>query len=85
MRNYGTNVSMELHGRDVEITVHYDYATGGSNSYGSDEPAWVEVDFDESDLWHSKRTRQLMPTARKRIYKNLQDYIAEFVLEQHDA
>lgn len=85
MRNYGTNISMELHGIEVEIFVHYDYATGGSNSYGSDEPAWVEVDFDESDLWHSKRTRQLMPIARKRIYKNLQDYIAECVLEQHDA
>ncbi len=85
MRSYSAEIEIDYNDETITFDVAYDYTTGGSNFHGSDEPAWAEVDFDESDLWHSKRTRQLMPTARKRIYKNLQDYIAECVLEQHDA
>jgi len=32
------------HGIECEVTLHGDMAEGGSDRYGSDEPAWVEVD-----------------------------------------
>ena len=32
---------------EIEFEVHGWVETGGSNSYGSDEPAWAEVHIDE--------------------------------------
>ncbi len=32
---------------EIEVEAHGWVETGGSNSYGSDEPAWAEVHVDE--------------------------------------
>jgi hypothetical protein len=39
-----TDISVYLRGTECTVTAHGEIEKGGSDSYGSDEPAWVEVD-----------------------------------------
>lgn len=60
-------ITLELRGYDCQVEFHYDVTSGGSNFYGSDEPAWTEV----------KITDMVFPLTQKRITKRLQKYILE--------
>ena len=40
-----TNLKVEIRGREVDIVVYGFLSSGGSNSYGSDEPAWCSVEI----------------------------------------
>lgn len=39
---------------EVELEIYGSVETGGSNSYGSDEPAWTEVTVDSITLPNGK-------------------------------
>jgi hypothetical protein len=38
-------MTLNIRGFDIELLVEYDFQTGGSNWYGSDEPSWCEIDI----------------------------------------
>jgi hypothetical protein len=76
MRNYIAEIEIDYNDETITFNVEYDYKTGGSNFHGSDEPAWEEVDFDVSDIDHPNRDN---------FYKFSQDYIAECIMDKHDA
>ena len=42
-----TNLTVEIRGREFDIVVYGFLSSGGSNSYGSDEPAWTQVEITE--------------------------------------
>ena len=76
MRNYSAEIEIDYNDETISFEVAYDYKTGGSNFHGSDEPAWAEVDFDAKDIDHPNRDN---------FYKFSQDYIAECIMDKHDA
>jgi hypothetical protein len=42
-----TNLTVEIRGHEFDIVVYGFLSSGGSNSYGSDEPAWTQVEITE--------------------------------------
>ena len=42
-----TNLTVEIRGREFDIVAYGFLSSGGSNSYGSDEPAWTQVEITE--------------------------------------
>ena len=40
-----TNLTVEIRGREIDIVVYGQLTSGGSNSYGSDEPAWCSIEI----------------------------------------
>ena len=50
MRSYSQTLTLEHRGCEFDIRIDSDYAKGGSNSHGSDEPAWEGSPFDVGDF-----------------------------------
>lgn len=74
MSDYYTT-EVEYRGRLFDIECYYNISSGGSNSYGSDEPAWAEVEI--TDIAGAGRYNYVS----RRLYKALMnEYGAE--LEQ---
>lgn len=38
------NLTVEIRGREIDLVVYSFMEKGGSNSYGSDEPAWFSLE-----------------------------------------
>ena len=73
-----TEIGLNTHGIDFTVQAEGSVCSGGSNSHGSDEPAWTEVE--DITLTHtdgravSKRTADL-------IHKEHSDTLAEALIE----
>ena len=76
-----STITLEVRGIEVEVEATATILTGGSNSYGSDEPEWVEVE--DIDLWHPTRARRLSPALHKLIMDEYESYIGDVLIEQH--
>jgi hypothetical protein len=40
-------MTVEVRGREIDIEVYAKISSGGSNSWGSDEPLWFSVDLND--------------------------------------
>lgn len=48
-------MTVEVRGREFEIEVYAKLSAGGSSSWGSDEPPWFYVDF--QDIYNRRRKK----------------------------
>lgn len=48
-------MTVEVRGREFEIEVYAKLSAGGSSSWGSDEPPWFDVDF--QDIYNRRRKK----------------------------
>lgn len=48
-------MTVEVRGREFEIEVYAKLSAGGSSSWGSDEPLWFDVDF--QDIYNRRRKK----------------------------
>jgi hypothetical protein len=73
-----TEITVYPKGIECTVLVEGYIATGGSNSYGSGEPAWVEVE----DMEVTRTDGTALPTrTAKLIAKEYGDYMAERLIE----
>lgn len=63
---------------ECEVTVEGYVSHGGSNSYGSDEPAWTEVD--DVDVYNA-RGKRVSKRLLNKIDSRTWDYIHERLIE----
>ena len=68
-------MTVEVRGRKFDIEVFAKISSGGSNSYGSDEPAWFSVDID--DIFNPKRKKSVSNGLYDLILKHYEDHITE--------
>jgi hypothetical protein len=72
-------VTIEIKGYEFEIDVYADITYGGSPSYGSDEPEWIDVDF--KSIYNSKR--KVSDRLYNKIVEEYGDYIEEKFIETY--
>ena len=68
-------VTVYVKGYEFEIDVYADVSSGGSSSYGSDEPEWVNVDF--KDIYNPRRKKAVSDRLYDKIVEEFGDYIEE--------
>lgn len=39
------DMDLNVRGFEIKVNVQYTFETGGSNFWGSDEPAWCDINF----------------------------------------
>ena len=72
-------VTIDIKGYEFEIDVYADITCGGSPSYGSDEPEWVDVDF--KSIYNSGR--KVSDRLYNKIVEEYGDYIEEKFIETY--
>lgn len=78
-----TTVTLCIREVEVEVDCEGEVTSGGSNSYGSDEPAWIEV---SGVCYYNPRTgRRLSPRLSKLIDKEHGDYVGDMLVEAHES
>jgi len=78
-----TTVTLCYKETEFEVDVEGDVSTGGSNSYGSDEPEWFDVEG--VTYTHPQRGRPLFPALTRWIEKNHYDYVTDLLIEAHES
>lgn len=73
-----TFITLYVKGYELELVAEGYVDNGGSNSYGSDEPAWTEVEV--TDLY-MEDGRKLSKRLKAHILKVHGDYIDEKLIE----
>jgi hypothetical protein len=68
-------VTVYVKGYEFEIDVYADVTSGGSSSYGSDEPEWFSVDF--KDIYNPRRKKPVSDRLYNEIVEEFGDYIEE--------
>jgi len=71
IQHNGTEYECEV---EVEATVSH----GGSNSYGSDEPAWTEV---EDVIVYNSRGKRVSKRLMDKIESQCMDYLTDLLVE----
>ena len=70
-----TNLTVEIRGREFDIVVYGFLSSGGSNSYGSDEPAWTQVEITE--IRGLNKNKPVSKRLWDEIMKDYEDTIVE--------
>lgn len=68
-------MTVEVRGREIDIEVYAKISSGGSNSYGSDEPLWFSVDL--NDIYGRKRTKPVSNRLYEKIIELYEDNIVD--------
>ena len=69
-------MTVEVRGREVDIEVYANISSGGSNSYGSDEPLWFSVDL--NDIYGRKRRKPVS----NRLYDAIVGLYEDTIVDQ---
>ena len=77
-----TSITLYHKGCEFDVDIEGDVTTGGSNSYGSDEPAWIEVSG--AVYSHPARGTRLSKRLIDWIESNHMDYVDESLIEAHE-
>ena len=83
MSDHYYTTEVEYRGCFFEIEVYYDYSEGGSNSYGSDEPAWVDVDV--TSIYGAGRTKPVSKRLSSALMSEYGQSITQSIAETHGA
>lgn len=80
-----THATVTLCFRDIEFDVDCEgeVTRGGSNSYGSDEPAWIEVSG--VSYYHPRTGRPISRRLRDWIEKEYDDYVGDALIEAYES
>ena len=68
-------MTVEVRGREFEIEVYAKLSAGGSSSWGSDEPPWFDVDF--QDIYNRRRKKSVSNRLYDKIVELYEDDIIE--------
>jgi hypothetical protein len=66
---------VEVRGREFDIEVYAKLSSGGSYSWGSDEPPWFGVDF--QDIYNRRRKKLVSDRLYNKIVELYEDHIVE--------
>lgn len=77
-----TTITLYHKGCEFDVDIEGDVTTGGSNSYGSDEPAWIEVSG--VGYTHPRTGKPLSKRLIDWIESNHDDYVGEALVEAHE-
>jgi hypothetical protein len=69
------SMEVEIRGFLFEIDVYVNVTAGGSNSYGSDEPAWFDLEIE--DIRGSRRNKPVSKALFDKIVKHYEDIIVD--------
>lgn len=75
----------ELRGKEITIEVYFNMQSGGSNGYGSDEPAWSHASFSTENLYHPERARKLHKRLADAIMEKYAKDISEHLNERYEG
>jgi len=78
-----TTITLYHKGCEFEVDCEGDVSEGGSNSYGRDEPAWIEVDG--VSYSSPSNGKPLSERLSRWIDKEHGDYVAEMLIESHSS
>jgi hypothetical protein len=70
-----TNLTVEIRGREFDIVVYGQLTSGGSNRYGSDEPAWRDVEI--TDIRGRIKNKSVSPRLWDAIMEQYEDVIVD--------
>jgi hypothetical protein len=70
-----TNLTVEIRGREFDIVVYGQLNSGGSNRYGSDEPAWRDVEI--LDIRGHNKNKSVSPRLWDAIMEQYEDIIVD--------
>lgn len=73
-----TTITLYAKGCEFDLIAEGHVATGGSNSYGSDEPAWVEV---EDVTLYRENGKPISQRLEKHLLQEHGEYIGEKLIE----
>lgn len=73
--NDNFSMEVEIRGCLFDIDVYVDVSEGGSNSYGSDEPAWFNLDIE--DIRGSRRNKPVSSALFDKIVKHYENNIVD--------
>lgn len=68
-------MTVEVRGREFDIEVYAKLSSGGSSSWGSDEPPWFDVDF--QDIYNRRRKKSVSNRLYDKIVELYEDDIIE--------
>jgi hypothetical protein len=68
-------MTVEVRGREFDIEVYANLSSGGSCSWGSDEPPWFAVDF--QDIYNRHRKKPVSYRLYNAIVELYEDSIVE--------
>lgn len=68
-------MTVEVRGREFDIEVYAKISSGGSSSWGSDEPPWFDVDF--QDIYNRRRKKSVSNRLYDKIVELYEDDIIE--------
>lgn len=68
-------MTVEVRGREFDIEVYAKISSGGSSSWGSDEPPWFDVDF--QDIYNRRRSKSVSNRLYDKIVELYEDDIIE--------
>ncbi len=77
-----TSITLYHKGCEFDVDIEGDVTTGGSNAYGSDEPAWIEVSG--VVYTHPARGTRLSKRLIDWIESNHMDYVDESLVEAYE-
>jgi hypothetical protein len=69
------SMEIEIRGFLFEIDVYVEVTEGGSNSYGSDEPAWFDLEIE--DIRGSRCNKPVSPALFDKIVKHYENNIVD--------
>jgi len=69
------SMEVEIRGFLFDIDVYVIVTAGGSNSYGSDEPAWFDLEIE--DIRGSRRNKTVSPALFDKIVKHYESNIVD--------
>lgn len=76
-----TTVTLYHRGCEFDVDVEADVTEGGSNSYGSDEPEWIDVQG--VAYTHPRTGKPLSQRLTKWIESNHDAYVTDALIEAH--
>lgn len=78
-----TTITLYHRGCEFDVDVEADVSEGGSNSYGSDEPAWIDVEG--VAYTHPRTGKPLSSRLTKWIESNHGEYADTMLIEAHQS
>lgn len=78
-----TTVTLYFRDNEFDVDCEGEVTRGGSNSYGSDEPAWVEVSG--VGYYHPRTGRPVSKRLSNWIDKEHGDYVADMLIEADES
>lgn len=69
------SLTVEIRGYTIDLEVYANLSSGGSSSWGSDEPPWFDVDF--TDMRNHRRNKSISYRLWNEVMKHHENYLVK--------